>query len=149
MSEEGKKRFTFRSAVFLVLRDGNKVLLGKRISEHENGNYGLVCGHLDGEETAEQGIVREAKEEAGIDIDPKDLRVLHVMHANIRDGAGEYFNVYLTTDSWKGEITNMELDKCESLDWFDRNNLPENTIKYVRQALDCIDKGIFYSNFGF
>lgn len=139
----------FRSAVFLLLNDGNKVLMQKRISQHENGNYGLVCGHLDGDETAQEGIVREAREEAGIDIELDDLRVLHVAHINIKDGEGEYFNVYLTTDVWKGEIQNMEPDKCEELVWFDKNNLPVNTIKYVRQALDCIDRGIFYSNFGF
>jgi hypothetical protein len=71
------------------------------------------------------------------------------MHLNIRDGAGEYFNIFMSADKWTGEIQNLEPDRCSELTWFDQNQLPDNTIEYVRQALDYIDKGIFYSNFGF
>jgi ADP-ribose pyrophosphatase YjhB (NUDIX family) len=146
---EATERFLFRSAVFLILRDGGKILMYRRISRHEGGNYGVISGHLDGDETAQQGIIREAKEEIGVSIEEGDLKVLHVMHLNIRDGAGEYFNIFMSADKWTGEIQNLEPDRCSELTWFDQNQLPDNTIEYVRQALDYIDKGIFYSNFGF
>jgi len=56
--------------------------------------------------------------------------------------------VFFNTEKWAGEIKNMEPEKCDDLSWFDLNNLPENVIPYIRQALDCINKKIFYSELG-
>jgi hypothetical protein len=42
----------------------------------------------------------------------------------------------------------MEPHKCDDLRWFELDNLPENTVLYIRQAIDCISKNIFYSEFG-
>lgn len=147
MSTEPTERFMFKSAAFLLLRDGDRVLMYKRISVHENGNYGLISGHLDGNETAQAGIIREAQEEIGITLQLEDLQVVHVMH--YKTERDEYFTPYILAKKWKGEIQNLEPDRCADLAWFDKNSLPENTIRYVKQALDYIERGIFYSNFGF
>ena len=39
----------------------------------------------------------------------------------------------------------MELDKCNDLSWFDINNLPENMVPYIKQAIECITNNIIYS----
>ena len=146
MSED---KFQITIAVFLVLKRGEEILLHKRINtRHENGNYGMVSGHLDGNETVQGGIAREAKEEAGIVIAPEKLKVIHVMHNKAAPPYGEYLNVFLTTSVWEGEPKNMEPDRCSDLAWFPVHQLPQNTISYVRVALQYIDGGIFYSNFG-
>jgi 8-oxo-dGTP diphosphatase len=49
---------------------------------------------------------------------------------------------------WEGEPTNLEPNKCDELSWFPINALPQNTIVPVRAALKEIDKGSFYSNWG-
>tara|TARA_Y100000034_G_C6730431_1_gene323545 strand:- start:488 stop:604 length:117 start_codon:yes stop_codon:yes gene_type:complete len=34
------------------------------------------------------------------------------------------------------------------LSWFDVDSLPENMLAYVREALQDIQKGVFYSEYG-
>ncbi len=62
-----KERYKFICAVYLILIKENKVLLLKRANTgYEDGNYSLVAGHMDGNETIKQAMIREATEEAGI-----------------------------------------------------------------------------------
>jgi hypothetical protein len=43
----------------------------------------------------------------------------------------------------------MESDKCDDLSWFAIDDLPKNTISYIRQVIECIKNKINYSEFGF
>ncbi|WP_265578939.1 hypothetical protein [Nostoc sp. LEGE 06077] len=42
----------------------------------------------------------------------------------------------------------MEPQKCDDLGWFEVEALPKNIVQYVRQAIENIKKGIFYSEYG-
>lgn len=47
-----KERYKFISAVYLLLIKENQILLLKRANTgYEDGNYSLVAGHIDGNET--------------------------------------------------------------------------------------------------
>lgn len=141
------EQFRPYAAAYLVLKRGNEVLLLKRANTgYRDGWYSLVAGHLDGGETAGQCIAREAKEEAGIDLMSEDVKVAHVMHRLAPDR--EYFDIFLTADKWQGEITNIEPDKCDELCWVPVNELPDNIIPEVKQAIEDITKGIPYSEIG-
>ncbi len=144
-----KDRFKLIPAAYLFLIKDNKILLQRRKNTgFEDGNYGLVSGHLDGDETVYQAMVREVKEEAGIDLKVNDLKVVHVMHRGGRGRDNERIDFFITTKGWKGEVKNTEPDKCNDLRWFEINNLPENAIDFIKQAIECIQKNIFYSEFG-
>ena len=130
-----KEQFKIYIAAFLVLeKDGQILLLRRANTGYKDGNYSLVAGHLDGNETAATCIIREAKEEAGVTILPKDISVAHVMHRYSTDR--EYIDVYLTSNIWTGEIQNMEPDKCDDLGWFSIDNLPDNILPEVKFALE-------------
>ena len=48
-----KERFKLIPAVFLIFRRGDEVLLLRRANTgYQDGKYGLVAGHLDGDELA-------------------------------------------------------------------------------------------------
>lgn len=144
-----KDRFKIIPAVYLLLmKDGEILLSLRKNTGFKDGEYGLVSGHLDGDETVREAMVREAQEEAGTSIDIKDLRIAHVMHRSCGDKNNERADFFLTVKTWGGEIKNMEPNKCGGLNWFNLNNLPENTVGYIKQAIGKYQKNIFYSEFG-
>ncbi|MDB5238421.1 MAG: hypothetical protein JWM46_691 [Candidatus Kaiserbacteria bacterium] len=141
-------KFLFYGAAFLILRDDNKILLSKRHNTgHEDGNFGLVSGHIEEKETAQRAIIREAFEEAGITLREEDLDVVHVQHRNAGDRT--YFDVYLRARAWSGDPINKEPAKCSALEWVAMDSLPDNTVNYVADVLQQIDAGVTYSNKGF
>jgi 8-oxo-dGTP diphosphatase len=142
-----KERFKLTPASYLILIKDNKILLSRRFNTgYEDGNYSLVAGHLDGNETFIQGMIRETKEEAGIGIKPEDLKVVHMMHRKVP--GEERIDCFLVAKKWKGEPKIMEPHKCDNLRWFELDNLPKNIVPFIKQAIDCISKNIFYSEFG-
>lgn len=142
-----KKRFRMPVAVHLFLLQKENVLLLRRFNTgYEDGNYSVIAGHLDGEEEVKQAMIREAREEAGITIEPAHLQIVGVMH---RNSAGhERIDFFLTAREWIGEVTNTEPHKCDELAWYPLNRLPENVIPYVRQALENYQQGIWFESFG-
>ncbi|SRR5258708_6877798 len=138
-------RFKLLSTVHLFLiREGNILLLRRFNTGYEDGNYSVIAGHLDGNEEIKAAMVREAREEAGIELSIQDLQVVGVMH---RKSTDERIDFFLVATSWSGEISNEEPDKCDLLAWFDINNLPENVISYVRKAIENYRQGVWFDSF--
>ncbi len=141
------ERFKIIPEVFLVLVKDEKILLLRRFQTgYEDGNYGMVAGHKDGNETMREAIAREAREEAGIEINPLELKYVLTLHRWCGDH--ERVGFYFTAEIWDGVIKNAEPDKCDDLSWFPINQLPENTIPFIRAAIDCYLKGERYCEFG-
>lgn len=130
--------------LFLV-REGRVLLLRRYNTGYEDGNYSVVAGHVESGEELKAAMVREAREEAGIRISPSDLEVVGAMHVKTDK---EYISFFLKASAWVGDVTNMEPDKCDDLRWFGIDDLPDNTIPYVRQAIENYRNGIWFSSFG-
>jgi len=136
----------FKSAVHLFFIEDVKILLLRRYNTgYEDGNYSVVAGHLNGGEKVTAAAVREAREEVGIVIREKDIEIVQVMHRLSDD---ERIDFFVTVSAWEGEITNNEPDKCDHLAWFSLDELPENTVPYVRQAIRNYQNGVQFSSFG-
>lgn len=139
-----KERFKLVPSVYLVLIKNNKILLSRRYNTgYFDGNYSFPAGHLDGNETLKQGMVREAKEEVGLELNSDDLELVHVMNRKIPDR--ERIDFFFTVKYWVGNPEIMEKNKCDDLSWFEFNNLPENIIPYIKQAIHSISNNIIYS----
>lgn len=142
-----QERFKITPAVYLVLEKNEQILFSRRFNTgFEDGNYSFPAGHLEGNETAREAMVREAKEEIGITIDPSKLKMVHLMHRHCGDH--ERLDMFFTVEKWEGEIKNTEPHKCDDLSWFSKDDLPRNVIPYIGQFIDCYNQGVNYSEFG-
>ena len=130
----------------VLIKNGKTLLARRKNTGYEDGNYGLVAGHGEIGETFTDTLIREVFEEANIKLDPKKLRVAHIMHRKGR--SDERVDVFFIARRWKGVPKIMEPEKCDHMEWFDLKDLPANTIDYIKMALKNIEKGIFYSEFG-
>lgn len=140
------ERFKLVASVYLLFIKDNKILLLRRSNTgYEDGNYGLVAGHLDAHESLTNAAIRETKEESGVDIASEDLEIKTTMHRKQNDERVDFF---FEVKKWTGEISNTEPEKCDDLSWFPLDELPLNTIPYIRQTIECYRKGIIYSEFG-
>jgi ADP-ribose pyrophosphatase YjhB (NUDIX family) len=141
-----RKRFTLKSAVHIFLIREQHILLLKRFNTgYEDGNYSVIAGHLDGGEEVKTAAIREAREEARIHLLHRDLAIVGVMHRKATD---ERIDFFATAATWSGDIINAEPHKCSELAWFVLNHLPENTIPYIRRAIENYQRGIWFDSFG-
>ncbi len=141
-----KERFKLISACHLFLIKEGKILLLRRFNTgYEDGNYSVIAGHLDGNEPAEKAMIRETKEEAGINISENNLKFVQVMH---RKSEEERIDFFFRADKWSGKILNKEPHKCDDLQWFDFNKLPHNMVPYVRKAIDNYKRKKTFDQFG-
>ena len=145
-NKSGRKFYTVVPSVYLFFRDGEKILLSKRKNTgYRDGEYSLPAGHIEEGEYALEATVREAKEETGVDIDPADLVMAHVMYRKCADHVrADYF---FEVKKYSGEITNPEPEKCDGLDWYPLTDLPENTVLYIRAAIEHYANGNIFSEF--
>jgi 8-oxo-dGTP diphosphatase len=145
-----KKRHQIIPAAYLVLIDEGKILLLRRYNTgYQDGNYSMIAGHVDQGETFISAIIREAKEEAGIVLDKQDLKVIHVMHRkSLLPETDERVDVFISAEKWEGDIINKEHHKCDDLSWFELDNIPDNSVPYLKHVVKQIRNNEFYSEFG-
>ncbi|MBO8165211.1 MAG: NUDIX domain-containing protein [Brevibacillus sp.] len=141
-----KERFKAPVAVHLFLiRDAQILLLRRYNTGYEDGSYSVIAGHLDGNEQVVDAAIREAREEAGITIEPEDVEIVGVMH---RKAADERIDFFAVAHRWHGHVVNNEPDKCDQLAWFPLDRLPDNLIGYVRKAIDNYRQNVWFDSFG-
>ena len=79
-----EKRHTLPISVQLLLEKDNKILLMKRKNTgYEDGKYCLPGGHVEAHEEIRKALIREAKEEIGIDINMQDIEFYKVMNRKV------------------------------------------------------------------
>ena len=67
------------------------------------------------------------------------------MHRKSEDERVDFF---LEAQKWSGELKNREPDKCDQVAWFPLDELPENTIPYIKRALSNYRQGIWFEEYG-
>lgn len=117
----------------LVLLKDRSVLLGRRLGlKFGAGLYHVPAGHLEPDETVIDGIIREAREEIGIELHPNDLDLAYMMHYR---SDSDRLSLFFRANQWRGSIENLEPDKCAGWEWHATDALPENMVQYARQAI--------------
>lgn len=140
------ERFKMIASGFLMFIKNGKILLIRRAhTGYRDGYYSLPAGHVEENESVTESTVRESFEEIGIRVNLKDLVFVHALHNKENDIRLFFF---FRAMRWKGEPYNKEPGKCSDVRWFPIDHLPLNTVGYIRHAIECYQKQIFYSEFG-
>jgi len=139
-------RAKFPVTVHLFFFRQDQILLLRRFNTgYADGQYSVPAGHLDGGETVMTAAAREAEEEIGVRIEAQEIVFSSVMH-RIEDD--ERVDFFVHVHKWQGEPFNAEPDKCDELRWAEINKLPENTVPYVKQAINNHLNGVRFDEFG-
>jgi 8-oxo-dGTP diphosphatase len=141
-----KERHKAVPAVYLVLiQEGKVLLMHRQNTGYCDGLFALPAGHVEAGELPRAALVREGKEELGIDIVESNLRLIFTMYRGKRDESGDRVDLFFRTDSWNGEIANMEPHKCALLSWFELDALPENLMPHNQDVLAALSGSETYS----
>lgn len=123
----------------LILTRGDLVLLAQRQGTgYADGQWNLPSGKVEADEHAVAAIVREAREEIGVDLDPVSLRSVGVVHYRNPEGQARLGLFFATgaDPATQGEPFNAEPHKCAEIDWFRLDALPPNTVPYTAAGVD-------------
>lgn len=127
----GNRKFIHPGARIIVENDKGQILMIRR---KDNGNWGLPAGGLEENETIKECIIREVKEETGLDIlklqvigigsDPNIETVTYPNQDII-----QYFNVEFYSNQFSGEIKVLDKEEVVSAHFVDKEMiqlLPKN-----------------------
>jgi 8-oxo-dGTP diphosphatase len=136
----------FPVTIHLLLIRDNQILLLKRFNTgYMDGKYSVPAGHLDGEESVRMAGIREGREEVGVEIEPSQMVFAGVFHRHEGDERVDFF---FLVRNWGGEPVNCEAGKCSELRWSEIDHLPENTIPYIRRAIENVRFGVLFEEYG-
>jgi 8-oxo-dGTP diphosphatase len=137
--------------VMLVLVRDDQVLLAMRQGTgYADGLWNLPSGKLEEGEHALDAVVREAREEIGVRLDPDDLRLTGVVHCRNPEGEGRLGLFFATPyrPDRHGEPYNAEPHKCAGLDWFPLDQPPPDTVPYITAGLRLHTTGTPFTTLG-
>lgn len=132
------EKHLIHSAVYGILRKDNKILLMRRFNTgYKDGFLTLPAGHIEKDELPKETMLRELKEEIGLICDLESLVGVYAMH-RISDSGRTYVDYYFEILKYKGNPEIKEQEKCDHIDWYNIENIPENTLSHVKIALNHI-----------
>lgn len=144
-----KERNKAIPASYLFLEKDGKFLVARRCNTgYQDGHYQVPAGHVDKGEMPSEALIREAREEIGIDLSPEDVELVHVSYRPKHDDTDNRVDFFFRSSKWRGEVTNMEPNKCDDLKWVSLDELPETMTPHVRDAFECMQKGVFFKELG-
>ncbi|MEV6681196.1 NUDIX domain-containing protein [Streptomyces erythrochromogenes] len=133
-------------------REDGRILLGRRHPgvAFAGDHFHFLAGHLE-TEGAKAGLIREAEEEAGLAIAPKDIELVHTVHMldERADSDGQpRLGLIFRARTWTGTPEIREPDKCMEWTWADPHRLPTPMVTYTKVAIEAIGRGERYTELG-
>ena len=118
----------------LLVASGEILLALRQNTGRHDGSWSLPGGRVEPGETAKAAIVREAREELGIAVDPEGVRSIDV----VEDGSLAVRSFVF--HEWEGKVTNCEPEHCAELRWWSRDEIPKTT-QTTQDTLDSYFDG--------
>jgi mutator protein MutT len=120
---------TVKSVGFILLRN-NKILIEKRKHNKkvDPNKHCIPSGGIKKEETPEEALIRECKEEFGIQI----TEYFFIDNLLYKHKRVDFLINYFVVTSWEGKIKKLEAEK---LLWIDKKNPKELDLKVDKKAV--------------
>ena len=131
--EIGKDYIGVGVGAFIVNKN-NELLLQKRSVPAEKDYWCIPGGRVELFETLEQTVIREAKEETGLDV--KIISIMGVCNHIIKEENAHWVAASYLCEIDKGEPRIMEPDKASDMRWFPLDKLPEKLTITTKKALE-------------
>lgn len=110
--------------VGVIIRNNNTVLLLKRKNAHGEGSWSFPGGHLEFCEGICDCAKREVLEETGLEL--TNLKETVFTNDFFKDEDKHYITIFVVADVASGTPRICEPHKCEKMEWFAWESLPEN-----------------------
>jgi 8-oxo-dGTP diphosphatase len=150
------ERHQISQGVAVVIRresDNNtsEILLALRAKHlrYMGGFWSLPVGHVEALESPSQAMSREMQEELGVRVASTALKPILTVHTPPEPGEGPegqrtdtYFEALISDVN--GPIENREPERCDAVQWFPENALPDNFMPRQATALKHIQQGRTY-----
>ena len=119
----------------VILDDQNRVLLQLRKKSPEAGFWSLPGGRIEFMERVEDALVREFKEELGVDITIERLLCVtnHILPEENVHWVSPAYQVRIVS----GKPSNQEPMSTTTIEWFFLSELPENLTTTARSAISA------------
>lgn len=128
------ERYKVKVAVYLILiREGKILLQLRQGTDYMCNTWGVPSGHIELGEGCIEALIREVREETGLEFKPCDLIFSMAQHRIESGYLCLYFTVQPTVQLAKPRI--MEPNKCGGLEFFDLNNLPTPLVPELNDYL--------------
>lgn len=147
-------RFTLVPAAYVLLLDGDRVLLQRRAKTGYYDEFwaASVAGHIESGESVYETALRETREELGVTFELDDLEPLTTMHRTAAPGlpVDQRVDFFFACRRWSGTPALQE-DTASDLRWFELGELPDDVVHHERFVLDRLRDGDLepITSFGF
>lgn len=136
-------------AAFGIFRRGDKYLFMRRCNTtYRDGFYGIPAGRVSDGEPINLTLIREMKEETGLDLKPENIKFCHVVH-RFEPGHGKteysrWIDFFYLIENWDGDPVIAEPDKADDLQWLTVDS-DKQIIPYLRDVIREIENNNMFS----
>lgn len=106
----------------VIIVNGKKVLMGKRLNAHGEGTWCFPGGHLEFNEELEEAAEREVKEEANIKI--KNIKFVTITNDIFKEEGKHYITIFMKADYESGNVRINEPERFSEWKWVEWERLP-------------------------
>jgi 8-oxo-dGTP pyrophosphatase MutT (NUDIX family) len=124
----------------MLLRDGRIFMLRRARTGFMDGYYALPGGHVDEGESVRQALIREVREETGVEVtDPQPRCVLPYI-----SGRHQGINFVFDCPVFRGEPYIAEPDLFDECHWADPAAIAQPAPEWIEDALDLDGSANWY-----
>ena len=121
----------------VILNDKNEVLLLQRNKEPEKGFWSIPGGAVEFNETIEDALIREIKEET--DVDVEIIKLLSVVNHIVKSDSAHWVSPNFLCKIISGTVKNVEPNKHTDIQWFSLNDLPDNITITTKKGIESLN----------